>query len=166
MLERHISPARAPLAAALLLGSRESLPREESAAFLATGTVHILSISGLHVGLLALALFRILRLAPVPRTWSLLAVALVTGGYMLLVRAETPVLRATLIVWLSCLAAAFDRRSPAINSLAVAAIVVLAWRPAEVFSAGAQLSFLSTAVLVGAADCCRAAECRPTRSTG
>jgi competence protein ComEC len=151
VLEAHVSPQRAPLAAALLLGSRESLPREEADDFLATGTVHILSISGLHVGLLSLALFKLLRLAIVPRGWSLLVVALVTGGYMLLVRAETPVLRATLLVWLSCLAAAVGRRSPAVNALAVAAIVVLIWRPAEVFSAGAQLSFLSTGVLVGVA---------------
>ena len=151
VLETHISPARAPLAAALLLGSRESLPREEADDFLATGTVHILSISGLHVGLLSLALFKLLRVAMLPRGWSLVAVAVVTGAYMLLVRAETPVLRATLLVWLSCLAAAVGRRSPAINALAVAAIVVLAWRPAEVFSAGAQLSFLSTGVLVGIA---------------
>jgi competence protein ComEC len=149
VLESHISPARASLAAALLLGSREAIPREDADEFLVTGTVHILSISGLHVGLLALVLFKLLRVGFVPRAWSLLAVAAVTGGYMLLVRAETPVLRATLLVWLSCLATALGRRSPAINALAVAAIVVLVWRPAEVFSAGAQLSFLSTAVLVG-----------------
>jgi competence protein ComEC len=62
------------------------------------------------------------------------------------------VLRATLLVWLSCLAAAVGRRSPAINALAVAAIVVLALRPADVLSSGTQLSFLSTGVLVGAAS--------------
>jgi competence protein ComEC len=150
-LESHLSPARAPLASALLLGSRESLPRDEADDFLATGTVHILSISGLHVGLLSLALFKLLRLAVVPRGWALAVIAAVTGGYMLLVRAETPVLRATLLVWLSCIAAAAGRKSPAINGLAVAAIVVLALRPADVLGAGAQLSFLSTAVLVGIA---------------
>jgi competence protein ComEC len=151
VLDSHLAPARAPLAAALLLGSRESLPRDEADDFLATGTIHILSISGLHVGLLALALFKLLRLAVVPRNAALVAVAVVTGLYMLLVRAETPVLRATLLVWLSCLAAAAGRKSPAINALAVAAIVVLALRPADVLGAGAQLSFLSTAVLVGIA---------------
>lgn len=150
-LEAHLSPARAPLAAALLLGSRETLSREDADAFLATGTVHILSISGLHVGLLSLGLFRVLRMMMVPRGRALLAVALATGGYMLLVQAETPVLRATLLVWLSCLAAAIGRRSPAINALAVAAIVVLVLRPGDVLGAGPQLSFLSTAVLVGMA---------------
>ena len=152
VLRRHLSAAAAPLASALLLGSRESLPREESREFLVTGTIHILSISGMHVGLLALALFRSLRTLAVPRRWSLVAVAACTGLYMLLVRAETPVVRATLLVWLACLAAAVGRRSPAINGLAAAAIVVLAWHPPELFRIGTQLSFVSTAVLVGAAS--------------
>ncbi|MFM9024722.1 MAG: ComEC/Rec2 family competence protein [Planctomycetaceae bacterium] len=150
-LEAHLSPPRAGLAAALLLGARESLPREESDEFLVTGTVHVLSISGLHVGLVAAALFAASRLVAVPRGLALALVAAATGAYMVLVGAETPVVRATLLVWLTCLAAASGRRSAALNALALAAIVVLVWRPAEVFSAGAQLSFLSTAVLVGVA---------------
>jgi competence protein ComEC len=150
VLGRHLSPERAPLAAALLLGSRESLPREESLEFLVTGTIHILSISGLHVGFLSLALFTVLRMLALPRGWSLVAVACCTGLYMLLVRAETPVLRATLLVWLACLGAALGRRSLAVNSLALAAILVLLWHPPELFRIGSQLSFLSTAVLIGA----------------
>jgi competence protein ComEC len=152
VLEAHVSPARLPLASALLLGSREALPRAAADDFLATGTVHILSISGLHVGLLAIALFAAVRALALPRGLALVLVAAVTGGYMLLVRAETPVLRATMLVWLSCLAAAVGRRSPALNGLAVAAIIVLVLRPADVLSAGTQLSFLSTAVLVGVAS--------------
>jgi competence protein ComEC len=150
VLRRHLSPERAPLAAALLLGSRESLPREDSLEFLVTGTIHILSISGLHVGFLSLALFQVLRMLALPRGWSLVAVACCTGLYMTLVRAETPVVRATLLVWLTCLGAALGRRSLAANSLALAAILVLLWHPPELFRIGSQLSFLSTAVLIGA----------------
>jgi competence protein ComEC len=150
VLRRHLSPERAPLAAALLLGSRESLPREESLEFLVTGTIHILSISGLHVGFLSLALFQVLRMLALPRSWSLVAVACCTGLYMALVRAETPVVRATLLIWLTCLGAALGRRSLAANSLALAAILVLLWHPPELFRIGSQLSFLSTAVLIGA----------------
>jgi competence protein ComEC len=150
VLRHHLSPERAPLAAALLLGSRESLPREESLEFLVTGTIHILSISGLHVGFLSLALFQVLRMLALPRGWSLVAVACCTGLYMTLVRAETPVVRATLLIWLTCLGAALGRRSLAANSLALAAILVLLWHPPELFRIGSQLSFLSTAVLIGA----------------
>ena len=150
VLRRYLSPERAPLAAALLIGSRESLPREESLEFLVTGTIHILSISGLHVGFLSLALFQVLRMLALPRGWSLVAVACCTGLYMALVRAETPVVRATLLIWLTCLGAALGRRSLAANSLALAAILVLLWHPPELFRIGSQLSFLSTAVLIGA----------------
>lgn len=151
-LEAAIAPERADFAQALLLGSRESLPREESRAFLETGTVHILSISGLHVGILAAALAAVLRATPLPRGAGLAVVAAFIGGYMLLVRAETPVVRATLVVWLACLGAAVGRRSVTLNSLAAAAIVVFLWRPCEVFRIGTQLSFLSTGVLVAAAS--------------
>lgn len=152
VLAMHVSPRHGPLAAALLLGARESLPRQDADDFLVTGTVHILSISGLHVGLLAFALFRVFRLLPVPRGVTLAAVAICTGLYMVLVQAETPVVRATLLVWIACAGAALSRRPQMTNSLALAAIVVLIWRPADVFSTGAQFSFLSTAVLVAAAS--------------
>jgi competence protein ComEC len=152
VLHAHLSPSRAPLAAALLLGSREALPREEADDFLVTGTIHILSISGLHVGLLAVALAACLRAVRVPRQTALVCIAMALGLYMFVVRAETPVVRATLLVWLTCFGSLWARRSAAINALAAAAIVILACRPGDVLSAGAQLSFLSTAVLVGTAS--------------
>jgi competence protein ComEC len=150
-LAAGIAPARAPLAEALILGGRGSLPRDVADDFAATGTIHVLSISGLHLSLLAAGLFAVLRASLVPRGWSLGAVAVVTGLYAALAGGETPVVRATLMVWVACLAAAASRRGSTINALAAAAIVIIAWRPAEASSAGAQLSFLSTAVLVGVA---------------
>jgi len=148
-LARHCG-GRAGLAAALLLGSREALPADDTQRYLVTGTIHILSISGLHVGILAVGLFKLLAFVGLGRSRAILAVAVGTGLYMVLVGAETPVVRATLLVWLSCLGAALGRSSPALNALAAAAIVVLVMNPADVFFIGPQLSFLSTAVLVGA----------------
>ena len=151
VLMAGITPNRAPLAHALLLGGRGAIPRDVADNFVVTGTVHVLSISGLHLGLLAAGLFAVLRAVLVPRGWSLAVVAVVTGLYAVFVGAETPVVRATLMVWVACLAAVASRRGSTINALAAAAIVVVAWRPAEASSGGAQLSFLSTAVLVGVA---------------
>ena len=150
-LAAHLSPARAPLASALILGTREGLAGNATEPFMVTGTVHILSISGLHVAFLAGGLFVVARFARIPRGAALVAVALVTGLYMVLVGAQTPVLRATLVVWLACLGGAFGRRSAGINALATAAILVLVWHPPELLRIGSQLSFLSTAVLVAAA---------------
>ena len=150
-LRAHLSAERGPLAAALLLGTRETLLPEMTESFMVTGTVHILSISGLHVALLAAGLFAIARLLRLPRTAALLLVAVATGLYMILVGGETPVLRATLLVWLACLGAVCGRRAAGLNALVAVAIVVLAWHPPEILRIGSQLSFLSTAVLIGAA---------------
>jgi competence protein ComEC len=152
ILRTCISPARFGLASALLIGGREALPRDESQEYLVTGTVHILSISGLHVGILAWAVCGLARLAGL-RRWAMVAtVVTITGAYMLLVRAETPVVRSTIVVWLATVAAFLGRRSHGLTALAAAAIVVLVWQPGELFRIGTQLSFLSTAVLVLVAD--------------
>jgi competence protein ComEC len=148
LLQAGMPRETAALADALLLGNREWLPREQTMPFLVTGTIHILAISGLHVGILAWVLFRLMRALPVSRSVALTSVALATGGYMLLVHAEVPVVRATVIVWLACAAAWLGRRPLGINSLAVVAMLVMIARPLDLFRTGTQLSFLSTAVLI------------------
>lgn len=148
VLWANMTRPMAALADALLLGNREMLPYEQTEPFLLTGTIHILAISGLHVGILAWALFRLFRSLPLGRGVALAAVAGLTGSYMLLVHAEVPVVRATLIVWLACLAAWLGRRPVGMNSLAAVAILVVLWEPMGVFRTGTQLSFLSTAVLI------------------
>lgn len=150
-LRGALSPERVALADALLLGNRAQLPRDTADRFLVTGTVHILSISGLHVSLIAAGLFQVLRWLPMPRVAALATVAASTGLYMLLVRAETPVVRATLLVWLACGAAALGRRPAALSGLAFAAVCVLVRDPTDAVEVGPQLSFLATAVLVGMA---------------
>lgn len=148
VLWAHMNPQMAAFAEALLLGNREALSSEQTEPFLLTGTIHILAISGLHVGILAWALFRAFRVVPLGRGVALAAVAGLTGSYMLLVHAEVPVVRATLIVWLACLAAWLGRRPVGLNSLAVVALVVMLWQPMAALRTGTQLSFLSTAVLI------------------
>jgi competence protein ComEC len=69
---------------------------------------------------------------------------------MLLVGGETPVVRATLLVWLTAVATALGRRAASVTALAFAVLVVLAVSPGEIGRVGAQLSFLSTLVLIGA----------------
>ncbi|RLS32717.1 MAG: ComEC/Rec2 family competence protein [Planctomycetota bacterium] len=161
VINQHVALDRAPLASALLLGSRESIPREDTEVFLVTGTIHILSISGLHVGILACALFRLFQMGALPRTGALAAVSLCTGAYMLLVGAEPPVIRATLLVWIACLGAFLGRRPLGANSLAIAVVIVVLWHPPELFRISTQLSFLSTGILIAAATAIRAGQKEP-----
>lgn len=150
-LVEHVGRRDAPLAASLLIGGRSGLDAETAHRFLVTGTVHVLSISGLHVGLLAGGIVRLLRIAPLPRWAVCSAVVTITAAYMLVTGADVPVVRATLVVWCGAIACATSRAAAAANALAMAAIVVIVCDPAAVAETGTQLSFLSTIVLVLAA---------------
>lgn len=148
LLWRHLRHERSGLAAALLLGAREQLDDEQTEAFLQTGTVHVLAISGTHVTLLAAALFGLLRLGVVPRRRALLAVAALTWLYTLVTDCDPSAVRAAVLVAVGCLSLAVWRRASAVNGLSVAGIVVLLMNPADLFGTGAQLSFLAVATLV------------------
>lgn len=147
LLWRHLTATRSGLAAALLLGIHEELDAERTETYLETGTVHILSISGLHVGILAAALFAGLRFGLLPRRPALVAVTLVVTLYALVANAEAPVVRAAILVACLCGGLAIYRRVLAFNTLAAAGILVLAVNPADLFRVGPQLSFLSVATL-------------------
>jgi competence protein ComEC len=147
LLWQSLGPRRSGLASAMFLGSREELEPDQTQAFLETGTIHLLVISGLNVGILASCLFWTMRVGLVPRRWALALVAMATVLYAATTDAQPPVVRATVMVLVACLAMVLGRRVLGFNSIAAAGLVVLALNPAELFQAGTQLSFLSVAVL-------------------
>lgn len=138
---------QAGLAAALLLGAREHVDWERTEPFVTTGTVHLLAISGVHVGILALGFWWTARLLALRRTVAIgWAIALVIV-YALLTDARPPVVRATVLVVAFCLARLSARRTSGFNALAAAALVLTAWNPAALFQAGTQLSFVAVATI-------------------
>lgn len=148
MLRRYIAPERATLASAILLGTREQLDPDRNEGYLVTGTIHILSISGLHVGILAAGFFVLLRRSRVQRGLVLAATAALTIGYAFLTDLEPPIVRASILVVAICWATWLGRTDSGTNALAAAGILVLAWCPASLFQTGPQLSFLAVATMV------------------
>lgn len=148
-LQEYLNEDNYGLATALLLGQREELGNEGIDPFLETGTIHILSISGLHVGIIAGAVFWLLRLLAVPQRRILFAVAILTTLYTLLTGAQPPAVRALILVLIMCGSNWLYRPSLPLNSLATAALVVLCLNPTHLFNIGVQLSFLAVAGLMG-----------------
>ena len=149
-LEKALPDEKAAFLKAIILGDRSSLPSGVKEAFLASGTYHILAISGLHVGLLAGAFFFVLRILRVPRkTRAFLSLVLV-NFYALLAGANPSVVRAALMISLYLLAIIFDREANLWNTLALAALVLLLWNPWYLFDVGFQLTFSATAAIIAA----------------
>jgi len=148
VLWQRLDPPQAGLASALLLGNREYLGPARATAFQETGTVHLLAISGLHVGIVVLGFGWLLAILRVPRVPAVVLVALAAVAYTLLTDARPPAVRASILVVILSAAIVLGRRPVQFNSLAAAALVILALNPADVFRIGPQLSFLAVAALM------------------
>jgi len=129
----------------LALGDRFALTGDQERAFRETGLVHFLAISGLHVGLLAAFCWMVLAVCGVRHRPAAVAVLAVVFLYALLAGFRPSVQRAAIMCAAVCGAFFFQRRPRLGHSLALALVVILLHQPAELFSAGLQLSF--TAVL-------------------
>ena len=143
---------------ALATGDGSALTEADWSLLRRTGTVHLLVVSGLHVGLVALLGYAVgaaaARLVPVglawlPAGWIAAAFSLAAmTGFVWLCGAEPPALRAGLMSGLAALAFAGGRRAPAASWLALAAVMVVCVDPGAVLTQGFWLSFGAVAVLV------------------
>ncbi len=147
ILTRQLRGEARSVAMALLLGDRNELSNEVETAFISSGAMHLLAISGLHVGILCLFLMRVMNLLLVPWTRSLLITAVVCVIYALMTDLRPSVVRAT-VFFLLFVAGQLCRRDVSTPSLlSLTALLMLLWQPGLVFDTGAWLSFLSVAAL-------------------
>ncbi|MBI4543114.1 MAG: ComEC/Rec2 family competence protein [Gemmatimonadetes bacterium] len=150
-LANLFGPDRAGLAAALTIGPGEQIPVEIRQRFARAGIAHLLSISGLHVGLLAAALILLLRAARVPLATARVAGTALVAGYVWLLGFPAPAVRGAGLVALWCWAHVRQRPPVAYAALATTAIVVVVLDPFAVFDAGPWLSFAGAWGCVAAA---------------
>ncbi len=151
-LESAVRGPAAEVLRALVLGEDDDIPRDVREAFQATGTYHVLSISGLHMSLVAAAAFALARLLFGPlaaRLWPAADVrrvaALAALGpvllYVLLAGAGIAAVRAALMAAAVLVALALGRRLDLSSALALAALLVLGFYPGALFELGFLLSF-------------------------
>jgi competence protein ComEC len=112
-----------------------------------TGTIHIVSVSGLHIVVLALALTWSLSRLPVPRWLQLTVAIVVLSFYALATGLNPPTVRAVLMALMALAAYSFKREPDWLSALAATAILYLLWKPFAVYDIGFQLSFLTVAAL-------------------
>ena len=147
ILQRHLDASTMPTAAALLLGNREFLRDEVRETFVESGTMHLLAISGLHVGILALLVLAMCRVLGVsPGTSAALLIGVVVS-YAVITDARPSVVRAAILISLAVAGRGSLRNIDLNNSLWVAGLILLGLNPSDVFDVGAQLSFLSVVAI-------------------
>jgi competence protein ComEC len=146
------------LIAALVTGQRSSLPQEAVDAMRASGLAHLLAISGLHMTLVAGAMFQILRgtfaLFPLLalgfpiKKWAAIGALVGAAGYLVVSGAAVSTQRAFIMMAVMFLAILLDRQALTMRNVAIAALVVMLSAPENVFHAGFQMSFATVVGLV------------------
>jgi competence protein ComEC len=147
-ISRKFSTETSGVLQAALLGNRYYLSHDAAERFREAGTFHVLVISGLHISFIGgLALLLVRRLTK-RRGWQFIASAMFLWAYSLAVGAEASVVRAALMFTIIALAPVVSRRAQPLNALGCAALMLLVWRPSELFDASFQLTFLSVLMII------------------
>jgi competence protein ComEC len=131
-----------------LLGEGSGMTRDEWDRYQRTGVIHVLAISGQHLVVLAAFLWYAAWLIGIRRRRAALLVALLLLAYGLLTGGRPSVMRAVWVVITYCIGMLLQRRANHANTFALAWLLVALVNPADLFSAGCQLSFLAVAVFV------------------
>jgi len=147
-LYHYLNDDEAGTMSAIVLGDRGRIPKEINMAFRHTGTGHILVIAGLHMAMMTAMIFFILKLIRIPRClqmWGsiflLFIFAILTGG-------SVPVMRAAFMASAVLASFAVEHESDSLNSLSLAALVLLLMDARNLFDTGFQLSFAAVAAIV------------------
>ena len=151
-ITRHMLPGpERGLVLAMVLGDRSEIDDATAEAFRASGTYHVLALSGAQVALVAgLIVAGLRRLVVSPWVQAVVTTASV-GFYALLVGADVPVVRAALMAAAVLLGRALELDSDAGNLLGLAGLLLLVDRPSCVVDVGFQLSFGATLGILGLA---------------
>lgn len=148
------------IAAALVTGDRSFMSDATNTAFRDSGLGHLLSVSGLHMALVAGGIFAALHLllalvAPLAlrfpiRKWAAGAALIGAAAYLVVSGASVPAQRAFIMTAVALGAVLLDRPPFSLRALGLAAIIVVALAPESVVDPGFQMSFAATAALIAA----------------
>ena len=143
ILDQLLPPQDAGIYRALLTGDKSAMDEDIRSLYQENGIAHILAVSGLHLSILGLGVYELLRRSGRSKAASGLVAALLIVSYGILTGCSGSALRAVLMLLLRFLGAAVGRSYDMLTAMAAAALFLLWKEPFMLFSAGFQLSFLA-----------------------
>jgi len=142
------NPLVCNLLAGIVLGATSDIPETLQDEFRQTGTFHLFSVSGLHVGMIALLLWQAFRIFGASRGVATCVIIPALFFYALLTGWKPSSVRAATMTAIFLIGMASGRQSIALNSLCAAAFLILLQSTNELFNPGFQLSFTVVAAIL------------------
>jgi competence protein ComEC len=173
----YAAPGRGgAVAAALVTGDRSLIDPDTTRIFRDSGLGHLLSVSGVHMGLVGgmlyaaiyagLALIAPLALRFPIRKWAAGAAIAAAGAYLLISGNSVPAQRSFVMIVVAMGAILVDRPAITLRGLGVAAFIVTMFTPESVVTPGFQMSFAASAALVAAFEAHTARRIEPIGAPG
>ncbi len=173
---QHAAPGRGgAIAAALVTGDRSSIDKDTNDALRDSGLGHLLSVSGIHMGVVggltfALLLWSLSLIAPIALRFPVKKLAaagalMVLGAYLVISGSSVPALRAFVMACVAFGAILLDRPAISMRGLALAAVIVTLLFPESVLEPGFQMSFAATMALVALFEIMKQAPHEPALPT-
>lgn len=147
-IDRNIGGNPGAFLKGIIIGERGSIPEEMREVFRNTGVVHILAVSGLHVGIIAGILFLVIRLFRLPNLVNIIITSTCLIIYAFVVGLRPSVVRATITSLFLMITLLAERDTDILNTLCVTAFAILIWNPQFLFDVSFQLSFAATAGII------------------
>ena len=162
----HLGARIGGIAAALVTGDQSRIAEADRDVMAEAGIAHVLSISGLHLTLVAGTMFAVVRLGlalshsltqRVPIKKIAAFAGIVTAlAYMIISGMVIPAVRSTIMLALVFAAVIAGRQALTMRNVAIAALIIIVFEPSSVFRASFQLSFAAVVALIGAYELARA----------
>ena len=134
---------KAGFLAAVILGEKYNLPEDLKTDFANSGLSHILAVSGLHTGVIALIILSLMQIVLKNRNLVRIITIFILIYYIFLSHSAASVQRAVVMISLFLIGRMTQRHINNINILFTAAFIILIINPNQLFSIGFQFSFLS-----------------------
>ncbi|NIA28809.1 MAG: DNA internalization-related competence protein ComEC/Rec2 [Actinobacteria bacterium] len=140
-VDKSLNGQSAALLKGLLVGARGDIDPNLKQSFANVGVIHVLAVSGLHVGFILAGLLYLFRLLRIREPFRTLFVILCLVYYAYLTGLHAPVVRATIMASILLVGNLLQRPNDALNSIAAAGLILLVLNPLDLFQPGFQLSF-------------------------
>lgn len=147
----NLSQPTAGVMIASLLGDKHFLDKPTADLFREGGTFHILIISGLHITFIGGLLLWLIRQFTRNRWIQFIGTTTVLWAYSLAVGGDVPVVRAAIMFTVISFSFVIYRQTSLLNSLGISTLLLLVWRPSDLFNPSFQLTFVSVAAILGMA---------------
>lgn len=147
-IDRYIGGEEAKFLKGLVIGERSEIPVEIKTAFINSGVMHILAVSGLHVAIVTFILLVILQVLRIPEKLRIIITCLLLVYYIFLTGSAPSVTRSVIMAIVFLGGKLLERKNDIYNALAFSAIILLLIDAKQLLQPGFQLSFTAVFSIV------------------